>query len=59
MDERLDKLLIQKQLVSSRVIAEKLIIQTGVLVNGKLVTKPGKKIPIDSCIELIGFHQKR
>ena len=53
MDERLDKLLIQKQLVSSRVIAEKLIIQTGVLVNGKLVTKPGKKIPIDSCIELL------
>ena len=53
MEERLDKLLIQRQLISSRVRAEKIIIESGVLVNGKLITKPGKKIPTDAAIELL------
>ena len=53
MEERLDKLLIQRQLISSRVRAEKIIIESGVLVNGKLITKPGKKIPTDATIELL------
>lgn len=53
MEERLDKLLIQRQLVSSRTRAEQLITTTGVKVNGKLITKIGKKFPVDAHIELI------
>jgi 23S rRNA (cytidine1920-2'-O)/16S rRNA (cytidine1409-2'-O)-methyltransferase len=53
MEERLDKLLIQRKLVSTRTRAEQIIRETGVKVNGKLVTKTGKKFPIDSEIEMI------
>jgi 23S rRNA (cytidine1920-2'-O)/16S rRNA (cytidine1409-2'-O)-methyltransferase len=40
-------------LVSSRVRAEELISKFGVLVNGKLISKPGKKVPVDAIIQLI------
>ena len=53
MEERLDKLLIERKLISSRVAAEKIILKSGILVNGKLITKPGKKIPLDATIELL------
>jgi 23S rRNA (cytidine1920-2'-O)/16S rRNA (cytidine1409-2'-O)-methyltransferase len=53
MDERLDKLLLKRGLVSSRVRAEQLIREIGVNVNGKLITKTGKKVPIDCMIEMI------
>jgi len=53
MEERLDKLLIERKLISSRVAAEKIILKNGILVNGKLITKPGKKIPLDATIELL------
>ncbi len=53
MDERLDKLLIQRKLVSTRVRAEKIIRETGVKVNGKLVTKTGKRFPVDCEIEML------
>lgn len=53
MEERLDKLLIQRKLVSTRARAEKIIREDGVLVNGKLITKTGKKFPIDCTIEMI------
>lgn len=52
--ERLDKILINRGLVSTRVKAEELIKSTGVLVEGKLLTKPGKKFPVDIQIELPG-----
>jgi 23S rRNA (cytidine1920-2'-O)/16S rRNA (cytidine1409-2'-O)-methyltransferase len=52
-EERLDKLLIQRNLVSTRVRAEKIIRETGVKVNGKLVTKGGKRFPVDCTIELL------
>lgn len=52
-EERLDKILLKRGLVSSRVRAERMIRETGVLVNGKLVTKTGKKFPIDSDIQII------
>lgn len=52
-EERLDKILIQRQLVSTRVRAEKIIRETGVKVNGQLVTKTGKKFPIDCKIEML------
>jgi len=53
MEERLDKILLQRNLVSSRVRAEQIIREVGVLVNGKLVNKTGKKFPIDSKIEMM------
>ncbi len=53
MEERLDKLLLLRQLVSSRARAEQVIAETGVKVNGKLITKSGKKFPLDVTIELI------
>lgn len=52
-EERLDKILIQRKLVSTRVRAEKIIRETGVLVNGKLVTKSGKRFPIDCKIDML------
>ncbi len=53
MEERLDKVLLQRGLVSSRVRAEQIIREIGVKVNGKLITKTGKKIPIDANIEMM------
>jgi 23S rRNA (cytidine1920-2'-O)/16S rRNA (cytidine1409-2'-O)-methyltransferase len=53
MEERLDKILIQRGLVSSRVRAEQIIRETGVRVDGKLITKTGKKFPLDCKIEMI------
>lgn len=52
-EERIDKIIMERKLVSSRVRAEELISKFGVLVNGKLISKPGKKVPIDAEIELI------
>lgn len=52
-EERLDKILIQRKLVSTRVRAEKIIRETGVLVDGKLVTKTGKRYPIDCKIDML------
>lgn len=53
MEERLDKLLLQLGLVSSRVRAEEIIRVYGVKVNGKLINKTGKKVPVDAQIELM------
>lgn len=53
VEERLDKLIMQRNMVSSRVRAEKIIHESGALVNGKLVTKPGKKVPVDAEIVLL------
>jgi 23S rRNA (cytidine1920-2'-O)/16S rRNA (cytidine1409-2'-O)-methyltransferase len=52
-EERLDKILIQRNLVSSRVRAEQMIREVGVRVDGKLINKTGKKFPIDCKIEII------
>jgi 23S rRNA (cytidine1920-2'-O)/16S rRNA (cytidine1409-2'-O)-methyltransferase len=53
VEERLDKILLQRGLVSSRVRAEQIIRETGVRVNGKLINKTGKKVPVDAAIEMI------
>lgn len=53
MEERLDKILLLRRLVSSRVRAEELIRKYGVKVNGKLIAKPGKKVSIEAQIELM------
>lgn len=52
-EERLDKILMQRNLVSSRVRAEQMIREVGVRVDGKLINKTGKKFPIDCKIEII------
>lgn len=52
-EERLDKIILQRGLVSSRVRAEQIIREVGVKVNGKLITKTGKKFPIDCTIEMM------
>lgn len=52
-EERIDKILLERGLVSSRVRAEELIKKYGVKVNGKLFSKPGKKVPTDAQIELL------
>jgi len=53
MEERLDKILIQRGLISTRVRAEKMILETGVKEGGKLINKPGKKFPLDIEIEML------
>jgi 23S rRNA (cytidine1920-2'-O)/16S rRNA (cytidine1409-2'-O)-methyltransferase len=53
MEERLDKILVQRGLISNRSRAEQIIVQDGVLVNGKLINKTGKKFPEDVEIQLL------
>jgi|APGre2960657444_1045066.scaffolds.fasta_scaffold78261_2 23S rRNA (cytidine1920-2'-O)/16S rRNA (cytidine1409-2'-O)-methyltransferase len=53
MEERLDKILVNRGLISTRVRAEKMIEEVGVKVDGKLINKPGKKINQTAVIELI------
>lgn len=53
LEERLDKIIMARNMVSSRVRAEKIIQESGALVNGKLITKPGKKVPVDAEIVLL------
>lgn len=53
MEQRLDKILIERNLVTTRQRAESMIKESGVLVNGKLVFKPGKKFPEEAKVELV------
>ncbi|MFY7991203.1 MAG: TlyA family RNA methyltransferase [Fluviicola sp.] len=53
MEERLDKLLVERGLVTSRTRGEELIKNGDVLVNGITLDKPGKKIPVDASIILL------
>lgn len=53
MEERLDKILVERGLVTSRTRGEELIKNGDVLVNGLALDKPGKKIPVDATITLL------
>ena len=53
MEIRIDKLLVDKQLALNRMDAERIIKTYGVLVNGKLINKTGKKFTEDAEIKLI------
>lgn len=53
MEERLDKILMERGLVTSRTRGEELIRNGDVLVNGITVDKPGKKISLDAKILLL------
>lgn len=56
MEERLDKILLQRGLVTTRTRGEEIIRKGDVLVNGKMLDKPGKKVAIDSTIELLSHE---
>jgi len=56
MEERLDKILLQRGLVTTRTRGEEIIRKGDVLVNGKMLDRPGKKIDIDSTIELLSHE---
>lgn len=53
MEERLDKILVDRGLVTSRTRAEELIKNGDVLVNGQTLDKPGKKIDSQAKIILL------
>lgn len=53
MEERLDKILMERGLVTSRTRGEELIRNGDVLVNGITIDKPGKKIPVTAKIMLL------
>lgn len=53
MEERLDKLLVDRGLVTSRTRGEELIKNGDVLVNGLSIEKPGKKVSVDASIILL------
>lgn len=52
MKTRLDKLLVDKKIIQSRERANRLIKEGGVLVNGKIITKPSSKVENDAKIEV-------
>lgn len=52
-EERLDKIIMQRGLIATRTRCERIIKEDGVLVNGQLEKKPGRKFPIDSEIKLL------
>ena len=56
MEERLDKILLQRGLVTTRTRGEEIIRKGDVLVNGKMLDRPGKKIDIHSTIELLSHE---
>jgi 23S rRNA (cytidine1920-2'-O)/16S rRNA (cytidine1409-2'-O)-methyltransferase len=51
--KRLDILLLERGLISTRTKAQEMIRAGAVLVNGKPCTKPGEKIPEDSAVSII------
>ena len=51
---RLDKLLVDRGLSSSRERAQALILAAKVLVEGQQITKAGQKVPADSNLEVVG-----
>lgn len=53
LEERLDKVLVDRGLVTSRTRGEELIKNGEVLVNGITIEKPGKKIALDAKIILL------
>ena len=51
---RLDKLLVDRGLAPTRERAQSLVLAAKVLVNGRILTKAGQKVPEDSEIRIIG-----
>ncbi len=57
---RLDVLILERGLVPSRQVAQTAIMDGGVVVDGRKITKPGAPIKLDAVIELVGdWRNKR
>lgn len=52
--ERLDKLVIARGWAKSRPRAERLITEFGIRVDGEVIRKPGKRVPLDAQLEPLG-----
>jgi len=52
--ERLDKLLVDKNLAPTRERAQSLILAAKVVVNGQLLTKAGQRVSLDSNVRILG-----
>jgi 23S rRNA (cytidine1920-2'-O)/16S rRNA (cytidine1409-2'-O)-methyltransferase len=52
--ERLDKLLVDRGFAPTRERAQSLLLAAKVLVNGRLLTKAGQKVPVDSEVQIVG-----
>jgi len=50
--QRIDLLLVERNLAGSRNQAQRLIMAHQVKVSGQLVTKPGTRVPVDAPIEV-------
>jgi len=56
--ERLDQLLVARQLFPSRESARTAIMDGGILVNGAKLTKPGQAVSVEANIELIASYNR-
>lgn len=56
--ERLDQLLVARQLFSSRESARTAIMDGGIIVNGEKLTKPGQAVSVEANIELIASYNR-
>jgi len=54
--ERLDQLLVSRQLFPSRESARTAIMDGGILVNGEKLTKPGQAVNVEANIELVASY---
>ena len=55
--ERLDKLLVKKEIVQSRERARAFIMEGKVTVDGRIIDKPGTRVPLDAKLGLRGKDQ--
>ncbi|MBP6745534.1 TlyA family RNA methyltransferase [bacterium] len=56
--ERLDQLLVARQLFPSRESARTAIMDGGIIVNGEKLTKPGQAVSVEANIELISSYNR-
>ncbi|MDP3508314.1 MAG: TlyA family RNA methyltransferase [Candidatus Melainabacteria bacterium] len=56
--ERLDQILVARQLFPSRESARTAIMDGGILVNGEKLTKPGQAVSVEANIELIASYNR-
>lgn len=58
LKERIDRILVERQILVDENTAQRWIMSGSVLVNGNAITKPGTRIDLDSEIVVRGLNQK-